>query len=85
MIFEREQPWINVCDKSVSFSKDHLKGSDAGCAGEWPGLDAMQEFQSNLPCYWHSEFHISQIKAKPLYCHNVCFELFRYILTSAFW
>ena len=25
MIFEREQPWINVCDKSVSFSKITLK------------------------------------------------------------
>ena len=71
MIFEREQPWINVYDRSVSFSKDHLKGSEAGCAGEWPGLGAMQEFQSNLPCYWPSEFHVSQIKAKPLYCQHL--------------
>lgn len=63
--------WINVYDKSVSFSKDHLKGSDAGSAGEWPGLDAMQEFQSKLPCYWHPKFHISQIKAKPLYCQHL--------------
>lgn len=82
MIFE-ENSYELMCMIKVLVSQKITLKQEAGCA-EVTRLRCHAEFQFEPALPLALKFHVSQIR--PSLCTvNICFELFRYILTSAFW